>query len=246
MKKSLHVQQFFVKIVLLLSVSLLIQQTSRAQTLSFKSPFLEDGVDLQVGAMYRFTDVATNVDALVTIQDLVNGATIISMDNNATGYDDAFQPIITSPAGSTTSYALFSIQFIVAGSESPAQVSNFAATTLDLDGNSTLKEFSEVYFQSGSATSDYTATNTRISVTPVAGGFTGINIDGIERPGIDTSTAVNATSMYTVKNIDGIIRPTIASPIPRSDGKWNLLLDVGPTADGRRGAVRRAAPPASR
>jgi glycerol-3-phosphate acyltransferase PlsX len=38
-------------------------------------------------------------------------------------------------------------------------------------------------------------------------------------------------AMYSVKNIDGILRPTIASPIPRSDGGFNLLLDVGINAD---------------
>jgi glycerol-3-phosphate acyltransferase PlsX len=38
-------------------------------------------------------------------------------------------------------------------------------------------------------------------------------------------------SMYTVKAIDGILRPTIASPIPRIDGKYNFLLDVGINAD---------------
>jgi len=38
-------------------------------------------------------------------------------------------------------------------------------------------------------------------------------------------------SMYTVKAIDGILRPSIASPIPRQDGKFNLLLDVGINAD---------------
>ena len=38
-------------------------------------------------------------------------------------------------------------------------------------------------------------------------------------------------SMYSVKAIDGVLRPTIASPIPRTDGKFNLLLDVGINAD---------------
>ena len=38
-------------------------------------------------------------------------------------------------------------------------------------------------------------------------------------------------SMYSVKAIDGILRPSIASPIPRQDGKFNLLLDVGINAD---------------
>jgi glycerol-3-phosphate acyltransferase PlsX len=43
--------------------------------------------------------------------------------------------------------------------------------------------------------------------------------------------AMMVGSMYTVKTIDGILRPTIASPIPREDGKFNLLLDVGINAD---------------
>jgi glycerol-3-phosphate acyltransferase PlsX len=38
-------------------------------------------------------------------------------------------------------------------------------------------------------------------------------------------------SMYSVKAIDGILRPTIASPIPRQDGRYNMLLDVGINAD---------------
>ncbi|MBC7553980.1 MAG: phosphate acyltransferase [Taibaiella sp.] len=38
-------------------------------------------------------------------------------------------------------------------------------------------------------------------------------------------------SMYSVKAIDGILRPSIASPIPRLDGGYNLMLDVGINAD---------------
>jgi len=38
-------------------------------------------------------------------------------------------------------------------------------------------------------------------------------------------------AMYSVKAIDGILRPTIATPIPRIDGKYNFLLDAGINAD---------------
>lgn len=38
-------------------------------------------------------------------------------------------------------------------------------------------------------------------------------------------------AMYSVKPIEGILRPTIASPLPRTDGAFNLLLDVGVNAD---------------
>lgn len=43
--------------------------------------------------------------------------------------------------------------------------------------------------------------------------------------------AMMVGSMYSVKTIEGILRPTIASPVPRQDGKFNLLLDVGANAD---------------
>jgi glycerol-3-phosphate acyltransferase PlsX len=43
--------------------------------------------------------------------------------------------------------------------------------------------------------------------------------------------AMMVGGMYSVKNIEGILRPTIASPIPREDGNFNLLLDVGANAD---------------
>ncbi len=43
--------------------------------------------------------------------------------------------------------------------------------------------------------------------------------------------AMMVGAMYSVKNIEGIARPTIASPIPREDGSFSLLLDVGANAD---------------
>jgi glycerol-3-phosphate acyltransferase PlsX len=38
-------------------------------------------------------------------------------------------------------------------------------------------------------------------------------------------------ALYSVKAIEGILRPTIASPLPRTDGGFNFLLDVGINAD---------------
>lgn len=43
--------------------------------------------------------------------------------------------------------------------------------------------------------------------------------------------AMMVGAMYSVKTIEGILRPTIASPLPREDGGFNLLLDVGLNAD---------------
>jgi glycerol-3-phosphate acyltransferase PlsX len=49
--------------------------------------------------------------------------------------------------------------------------------------------------------------------------------------GAGNTGAMSVGAIYTVKTIEGILRPTIVSPIPRSDGKWNLVLDVGANAD---------------
>lgn len=43
--------------------------------------------------------------------------------------------------------------------------------------------------------------------------------------------AMMVGAMFTVKPLEGILRPVIASPLPRTDGGFNLLLDVGVNAD---------------
>jgi phosphate acyltransferase len=49
--------------------------------------------------------------------------------------------------------------------------------------------------------------------------------------GAGNTGAMMVGAMYTVKNIPGVQRPTIASPVPRTNNKFNLLLDVGINAD---------------
>jgi len=43
--------------------------------------------------------------------------------------------------------------------------------------------------------------------------------------------AMMVGSMYTVRTIEGILRPTIATPIPTEKGGYNLLVDSGLNAD---------------
>jgi len=49
--------------------------------------------------------------------------------------------------------------------------------------------------------------------------------------GAGNTGAMLVGAMYSVKTIEGILRPTIASFVPREDGRFNLLLDVGINAD---------------
>lgn len=43
--------------------------------------------------------------------------------------------------------------------------------------------------------------------------------------------AMMVGAMYSVKAIDGVVRPTIGSPVPKLNGTFNFLLDVGMNAD---------------
>jgi glycerol-3-phosphate acyltransferase PlsX len=49
--------------------------------------------------------------------------------------------------------------------------------------------------------------------------------------GAGNTGAMMVGALYSVKAIPGVLRPTIASPIPKLDGRFNFLLDVGANAD---------------
>jgi glycerol-3-phosphate acyltransferase PlsX len=49
--------------------------------------------------------------------------------------------------------------------------------------------------------------------------------------GAGNTGAMLVGAMYSVKAVEGVLRPTIASFVPREDGRFNLLLDVGINAD---------------
>jgi phosphate acyltransferase len=66
----------------------------------------------------------------------------------------------------------------------------------------------------------------------IARGFQLLQTGGIEAfISAGNTGAMMVGAMYTVKPIDGILRPSIASPVPRIDGNYNFLLDVGLNAD---------------
>jgi glycerol-3-phosphate acyltransferase PlsX len=54
-------------------------------------------------------------------------------------------------------------------------------------------------------------------------------IDGFASPG--NTGAMMAGIMYTIKTIEGILRPCISCAFPVINGRWGLLLDVGLNAD---------------
>jgi glycerol-3-phosphate acyltransferase PlsX len=69
------------------------------------------------------------------------------------------------------------------------------------------------------------------SITVGFGWLAQNKIDGFASAG--NTGAMLVGTMYTIKSIPGIIRPAIASYIPVTENKFNLLLDVGVNPDCR-------------
>lgn len=81
---------------------------------NFNSWSLESGTALTTGAVYRFANVATGVDALVTISTITSGITLRNIDRTIDGYGEAFQPEYRVN-GSTNGYIEFQIRFVNSG-----------------------------------------------------------------------------------------------------------------------------------
>lgn len=182
-----------------LSTSATAQVSGGTNGLNFDNYTLQSGTALQVGARYLFSNVDNNTDAVVTLDSLVNGAKLNKIDDNSNGigYKQAFQPAVQSGNVIGYSYAVFTISFFEHNTTTPKSIATVNATALDLDGNSTLKEFARINVGNGGTTNYMTATPD-ISVTSILlGDFMGQNILGIERNGIDTSALAN---MFTATN----------------------------------------------
>ncbi|HEY1872129.1 MAG TPA: hypothetical protein VGG71_13800, partial [Chitinophagaceae bacterium] len=170
--------------------------------LVFQNPTLVSGSALQLNAVYRFDNVMPDVYAVVSIDSLINGATVAILDDNTpgVGYTDAFQPQVTVPGDPSGNvhegYAVFKITFYNSLTDAVISLQNVGVTAVDVDGSSTLKEFAIVDMNGGSAS--YMSTTPDISVVSINGKqFRGSDVLGIERSGIDTSALGN---MFSVTN----------------------------------------------
>jgi hypothetical protein len=116
-------------------------QCSNPPSLVFANPVLLSGTDGQIGAVYRFPNVAPGMDAHIQILGLGNGALLGEIDNTTQGYYDAWQPYVTAGANDT-SYLDWHISFKKAGTFTDTVLPCLAVTAVDTDGdNASLKEF---------------------------------------------------------------------------------------------------------
>jgi len=97
--------------------------------MSFSNPQLISGTALQVGAIYRFSNVAQNVDSLVEIMGFVNGGTLDSIDNNI-GLANYFQPQLNKTTAESA--VDFEFRFVNSGTTTPIQL-DFAASAYVLN-----------------------------------------------------------------------------------------------------------------
>ena len=183
----------------LISFSLvLINLSAQSQTypsLSFTNPTLKSGTALQQGAVYKFINVTTGVDAFVTIQSTLNGATVTNIDQfGGVGYDPGFQPIVSSSSGSPDSYVRFLIEFKNTDG-STHSFPNLATTGLDIDGSTmSLLEYCTINMNGGTATFDFNSSE--LSISQISTAFKASDIAGNNVNGIDST---HREVMFTVR-----------------------------------------------
>lgn len=142
------------------------------------------------------------MDAFLTITSISSGVTVSNIDGSS-GYPEALQPDITV-AADTRGYVEMTIDFLVAGTNTPMVQLEVPATCIDVDGNSSIREFDEIKMVNGYYM--YDLLNTELRVTTVPGWVLGENSGGIDYPARDTmarsvmfTAVVGSTSQIVIR-----------------------------------------------
>jgi hypothetical protein len=188
-------------------------QSAQAQTivchgrtitaLDFRSPTLVSGTALSAGAIYRFANVATGIDARVTIVAL-NGATLSTIDND-TGLIGNFQPELV---GANARSVDFTIRLVVAGTTTPIAL-DFAASGVDIDGDSgSIREYAE--FSNPFA-------------AYVLDGATNLDVNA-SGPSVANNVRFESRTNFTAAGIDETSTPNIVSILYTSTSVFNYRI----------------------
>src|SRR5215831_741078 len=118
-------------IVLQLALLVLSFSSKATPSLIFSNGVLISGTNNQLGAVYRFSNVRSNTDALVTISGFTGGVTLDNIDG-ASGFVEALQPVFSVPAHSK-GYVEFTIQFVKTGTNTPKNIGQVPITMIDID-----------------------------------------------------------------------------------------------------------------
>jgi hypothetical protein len=182
-------KRFLVRMTLMSVFVILFQTTTKAQAdYTFKNAVLTSGTALQNDAQYKFSNVKTGVDAIITVKAQIGGVTLTQIDNNSTGFDEAFQPFINVSTNSS-GYVEFQVDFVIAGTNTPMLQNIVPVTCIDVDGETyddgVLYEQDQVQFFPGYV--DFSMTGGNLVVTQPTGWVVIKNTSGFSYSGIDTA-----------------------------------------------------------
>jgi hypothetical protein len=142
-----------------------------AQGLIFQNPRLESGKAGADKSVYRFPNVKTGLDALVTIKGRSDAkVALVSIDVPDMGHMHSFQPKVSynglSAPPKSRWYMDFEVTLVKAGTRIRQQVAEIDATALDIDGNNDkLREF--IIFNDPVNVTTETVSSLKINEQPV-------------------------------------------------------------------------------
>ena len=183
---------------------------SFSQTYTFHDPILDSGALGADGAVYRFSNVSLNTDALIMINK--RSSTLVTLDDvdmTSTGNWSSFQPMVTYNGGNVSGpinwWMEFNIRFVQSGTKTPIYQDSVYATAVDVDGDGATLQEQFTDLSSGAYTQNAPSSLLKSAVTDTVGlaGTTGTITNGTmftgpvaNAPGIDTS---NKYLMVTIK-----------------------------------------------
>ena len=183
--------------------ALLLSQTILAQApiYRFQNPKLIAGSDRQVGAKYRFSNVKTGVDALVTIDSMTSGIQLENIDRTADGYSEAFQPEYRISSG-RNAHILFTITFVRNGSNVLLPQPQVEVSGLDIDGSTSgsrsLYEMNGIDMAGGVCS--FNASNSELVLSQQGTEYVGKNITGFLFGALVDTSAFQV--MFTVSHVN--------------------------------------------
>lgn len=192
------------------------------------APTLESGEGFNEGAVYRFSNITAELDALVTIDEVINGE-IATLDQNAVD-PEFFKPEITFTTTDDVRrpYVDLRISLVNTGTETPAVLSELIANFIDVDGNEQYQEYNRF-----DTPASYTFDNpTDVGINVTAGGLL-INggkreFDGISNVNPTVNVAVEFVNISTFVFRFGIQTQTddnFTTSVPRQSGIQFSCLD---------------------
>ena len=133
-------------LILLASTSSLVAQSGNSNAynnyipeLVFQNPTLIAGTAGQDAAVYKFSNVASGIDATVKIVGRSSNSVVLTnIDDNNLGWKKAFQPILGIPGvvpANQNWWMEFEMRFYDAGTTNKKKIKGFQVTAIDVDGD---------------------------------------------------------------------------------------------------------------